>query len=103
MLDSVGELLINVLCEGWAGIISEYPYEHNSIVLDVRTVVIILGQKLADLGGGSLGCLWACDGGLDDGGQVEDLFTLGLVSCGQDGYSDKTRTEFAAPDSQNNL
>jgi hypothetical protein len=45
-------------------------------------VRVLLGEKLADLDSSGSSSGRGCDGGLDDGGQVEDFFALLFVSAG---------------------
>lgn len=76
MLDRVGELLVDVFGEGSTGVVGQDPYEHDGIVLDMGAIVVVFGEKLADLGSSCLGGLGTCDGGFNDGRQVEDFFAL---------------------------
>jgi hypothetical protein len=49
VLDCVGELLVEVLCEGGSRIVGQYSNEHNGIVLDMRAAEVLLGEEDADL------------------------------------------------------
>jgi hypothetical protein len=74
VFDRVGKLLVHVLGEGGAGVVGQYPDEHDGIVLHMGAVIVLLGEELADLGASS-GCrAGACDSGLDNRGQVEYFF-----------------------------
>jgi hypothetical protein len=76
MLHRIGELLVQVLGKGRTWVVGEDPDEHDGIVLHMGARVVVFGQELADLGSCRLRCGGARDGGLDDGGQVEDFFSL---------------------------
>ena len=102
MLDCVGELLVEVLGEGGSWVVGQDPNEHDGIVLDMRAVEVLLGEEDADLSCGGCGCVGACDGGLDNGRQVEDLFTLGML-VGVCMLCSTRHTELAAPDSQKSI
>jgi hypothetical protein len=80
MLHCVRELLVHVLGEGLARVIGQYPDEHDGIVLDMRAVIVLLGEELANLLGGCRCSSWACDGGLDNRGEVQHFFALVAVS-----------------------
>jgi len=68
----------------------------------VRAVVVLLGEELADLLRGCCCCGRACDGGLDDGRQMQHFFALSAVNGGFL-WCCNAHTEFAAPDSQKSL
>lgn len=76
MLDSIGEWLVEVLGEGLAWVVGQYPNEHNRIVLDVWTRVVLLGKKRSDLPCGSSCCSGTRDGGFDNSREMEDFFAL---------------------------
>jgi hypothetical protein len=66
-------------------------------------VVVLFREKLADLcSRGSSGAR-ACYRGLDDGGKMENLFSLSIVSVIYSQDISEVHTEFAAPDSQKSL
>jgi hypothetical protein len=45
----------------------------------MRAAEVLFGEEDADLSCGGGGCAGACDGGLDDGRQVEDFFALEML------------------------
>lgn len=74
VLHRVGKWLVKVLGKGGARVVGQYTDEHNGIVLDMRAGVVFFGEEGADLSGGGGCSSWACDGGLDNGRQVEHFF-----------------------------
>ena len=80
VLHRVGKWLVKVLGKGGARVVGQYTDEHNGIVLDMRAGVVFFGEEGADLSGGGGCSSWACDGGLDNGRQVEHFFALSVAA-----------------------
>jgi hypothetical protein len=78
MLHGIGELLVEVFGEGWARVVGEDANEHDGIVLDMRSLVVLLGEELADLRGCCGGRRRAALSCFDDGREMEDFLALRL-------------------------
>ena len=80
ILYRVGKGLVQVLGKRGPRVVGQDPDEHDGIVLDMGTIEVVLGEEGANLSRGGGGCIWAGDGRLDNGGEMEHFFALAAVS-----------------------